>query len=293
MTRQSRAAAGRALTTIAAVLTAACSTIEPAPDAGVVPAAVVVTLPDAIDFVPLNPARGDASPQAGVLWGDIRSDGPSGVLLKFADGFSSPPHIHNITYRTIVIDGHIHNDDPTAAKLWMGPGSYWTQPAGEVHITAAKPGASAMVLLEILEGPYLVQPPAELFDNGERPINVTASNVRWFGPDDLRWLDTPCVREQCPAVAFLWPARDTVGSQALLVKLPVDSVVRVTGGGATLRMVIVAGTADYAAANSRVGTELPVGAHVASSTETEHRLGCRDANGCIFYVRSARPLTLR
>ena len=50
-----------------------------------------------LKFIPLNPARGDASPQAGVLWGDIRKDMPSGILLRFAKGFASPPHIHNIT----------------------------------------------------------------------------------------------------------------------------------------------------------------------------------------------------
>lgn len=55
----------------------------------------------------------------------------SGSLVTFVDGFQSPPHIHNITYRAVVIRGRIHNDDPEAARLWMEPGSYWTQPAGE------------------------------------------------------------------------------------------------------------------------------------------------------------------
>ncbi|MEL6545820.1 MAG: DUF4437 domain-containing protein, partial [Myxococcota bacterium] len=41
----------------------------------------------------------------------------------------------------------------------MGPGSYWMQPAGEVHITAAKPGAGGTSFLEILSGPYLVKLP--------------------------------------------------------------------------------------------------------------------------------------
>ena len=130
-----------------------------------------------LDFIPLNPAWGDAAPQAGVLWGDIRANVPSGVLLKFADGFTSPPHIHNITYRAVVIEGAVHNDDPTADDMWMGSGSFWTQPAGENHITAGRPGAGATAFLEIMEGPYLVQPSDQAYDNGERPINVAANNV--------------------------------------------------------------------------------------------------------------------
>jgi Domain of unknown function (DUF4437) len=113
---------------------------------------------------------------------------PSGVLLKFAGGFSSPPHIHNITYRAVVISGAAHNDDPEAANMWMGPGSFWTQPAGEVHITSAQSGPGATAFLEILEGPYLVQPPHQAFDNGERPLNLEERNVVWLTPNDITWI---------------------------------------------------------------------------------------------------------
>ena len=151
-------------------------------------ATVRVLTPDQVNCIPLNPARGDQSPKAGVLWGDIRSDVPSGAFLQFADGFSSPPHIHNITYRAVVISGEIHNDDPGAEMFWMGPGSFWTQPAGENHITAARPGSSATAFLEILSGPYLVQPATEAFDNGERPINIASSNLVWMGADEFSWI---------------------------------------------------------------------------------------------------------
>lgn len=77
-----------------------------------------------INWTPLNPARGDNSPRAGTLWGDRGADVATGFLVQFKDGFSSPPHIHNVTYKGIVISGRIHNDDPSAAKMWMPPVSY-------------------------------------------------------------------------------------------------------------------------------------------------------------------------
>ncbi len=131
-----------------------------------------------VNWEKLNPARGDKSPQAGTLWGDRKGNSATGFLAKFVDGFSSPPHIHNVSYKAIVIEGFVHNDDPKAAIMWMPKGSYWTQPAGEAHITSAK-GKSNIALVEIDNGPYLVRPIKNKFDNGERPINIHASNIIW------------------------------------------------------------------------------------------------------------------
>ena len=84
-----------------------------------------------IEWEKLNPARGDQSPQAGTIWGDRKGMVATGFLAKFVDGFSSPPHIHNVTYRAVVIKGLVHNDAPEAENMWMKPGSIWPQPVGE------------------------------------------------------------------------------------------------------------------------------------------------------------------
>lgn len=131
-----------------------------------------------VNWQKLNPARGVKSPQAGTLWGDRKGSQATGFLVKFVDGFSSPPHIHNVSYRAIVIEGLVHNDDPKAGTMWMPKGSYWTQPAGEAHITSAK-GKTNIALVEINHGPYLVRPIKKKFDNGERPYNIHASNIIW------------------------------------------------------------------------------------------------------------------
>ena len=60
---------------------------------------------ETIEWEHLNSARGDANPRAGKLWGDRTSTGAFGFLIKFEKGFSSPLHIHNVTYRGVVIKG--------------------------------------------------------------------------------------------------------------------------------------------------------------------------------------------
>ena len=111
---------------------------------------------DEIQWGYLNPLRGDKSPAAADLWGDRTKQVSTGMLVKFKQGFSSPPHIHNVTYRGVVIDGLVHNDSPLAAKQWLPAGSYWSQPLGHEHITAAS-GENNVIFIEIDTGPYLVK----------------------------------------------------------------------------------------------------------------------------------------
>ncbi|MEM6886248.1 MAG: DUF4437 domain-containing protein, partial [Verrucomicrobiota bacterium] len=150
-----------------------------------------------VKWEPLNPTRGHESPQAGTLWGDRKAEVPTGFLAKFVDGFSSPPHIHNVTYRAVVIHGNIHNDDPAAAKMWMPPGSFWTQPKGEAHITAAQ-GSLNMALVEINKGPYLVMHEEDAFESGEHPVNISASNLVWVDPPAMDNVPGG------PKIAYLW-----------------------------------------------------------------------------------------
>ncbi len=138
-----------------------------------------VVLTSEVKWEQLNTARGDKSPKAATLWGDRNGSEPTGFLLKPVDGFKSPPHIHNVAYRGVVINGLIHNDDPSAKEMWMPTGSFWTQPAREVHITAAK-GSNTLAYIEIEKGPYLVLPTEEAFDSGQRPVNVDESNIVWL-----------------------------------------------------------------------------------------------------------------
>ena len=197
-----------------------------------------VVLTSEVEWEQLNPARGDKSPQAGTLWGDLTGTVPTGFLARFVDGFSSPPHIHTATYRAVVISGSIHNDDPEAADMWMPAGSFWTQPNGEVHITAAK-GATNVALVEIDRGPYLVLPAEEAFDSGERPINVDASNIVWVDPPGMP------ASANGPKVAYLWGNLQDGQSNGTFVKLPAGFTGTIHSHGSTFRAVVVKGQPQY------------------------------------------------
>ena len=237
-----------------------------------------VLLSSEINWEKLNPARGDQSPQAGTIWGDRKQKVPTGFLAKFVDGFSSPPHIHNVTYRAVVIKGLVHNDDPNAENLWMKPGSFWTQPLGESHITSAK-GGENIALVEIDHGPYLVKPTSEAFDSGERPINIEASNIVWLNHAQTSWVDSNSKGE----ISFLLDNNDL---KSLFVKLPKAYKGEIETEGSTLHAVVIKGELNYLMPQNEESKTLDMGSYFGSTDKALHTINNTSEQEIILYVRT-------
>ena len=237
-----------------------------------------VILRSEIVWEKLNPARGDQSPQAGTIWGDRNGTEATGFLAKFADGFSSPPHTHNVTYRAVVIKGLVHNDDPKADNMWMKPGSFWTQPQGESHITSAK-GEENIALVEIDHGPYLVKPIDEAFDNGERPVNIDASNIFWLGSNKTNWVDEKSDAE----ISFLWKSKNSKGH---FVKLPIGFIGTVYSDGNVFRSVIINGEINYKMPHTEEIKTLDAGSYFTSSDMATHTIANTSNSESVIYIRT-------
>lgn len=240
-----------------------------------------VVLSSDIVWEKLNPARGDHSPQAGTIWGDRNDTVPTGFLAKFADGFSSPPHIHNVTYRAVVIKGAIHNDDPKAENMWMIPGSFWTQPTGEAHITSAK-GTENIAYVEIDQGPYLVKPTDEAFDNGERPINIDASNVVWLNSNQSKWMATDNKAE----ISFLWQSRTDDALQGFFVKLPIGFNGVLMSDGNIFHAVVIQSGIDYELPQTGETKNLDAGSYFSSTNKSVHTISNQSEEEVIIYIRT-------
>ncbi|GAB3009290.1 DUF4437 domain-containing protein [Cyclobacterium sediminis] len=236
-----------------------------------------VLLSSEVKWEKLNPARGDQSPQAGTIWGDRKGEVPTGFLAKFTDGFSSPPHIHNATYRAVVIKGSIHNDDPNAANMWMKPGSFWTQPKGESHITSAK-GEENIALVEIDKGPYLVQPIEEAYDNGERPINIDVSNIVWLDSKKSNWMNAKSKAK----ISFLWEAN---GAKGLFVKLPKGYNGSIKTDGTVLHAVVIQGELNYTLPQNHETKVLDAGSSFSATSKAIHTLA-NENNEVLLYIRT-------
>jgi len=235
-----------------------------------------------VEWEQLNPARGEKSPAAATLWGNRSGSQPTGFLVKFVDGFSSPPHIHNVTYRGVVIGGYIHNDDPSAEKMWMPSGSFWTQPAGEAHITAAK-GNNNLAYIEIDKGPYLVLPTKESFDSGERPINVDESNLVWIGqPGSVAATNEP-------KMAYLWGEPHNRQLHGVLIRIPAGLTAKISSHGSIFHAVVIKGPLTYHASETQVKSLEP-GSYFSSKEKSTHKISNEVEGESIIYIRTNSAL---
>jgi quercetin dioxygenase-like cupin family protein len=237
-----------------------------------------VKLSSEIEWEKLNPARGDQSPQAGTVWGDRKVEVATGFLAKFVDGFSSPPHIHNVTYRAVVLKGLIHNDDAEAENMWMPSGSFWTQPKGEAHITSAK-GEENIAYVEIDSGPYLVKPTDEAFDNGERPVNIDASNIIWLNGDKTNWIEGNTKAE----LSFLWENKSFKG---LFVKLPSGFDGKIQSDGSVLYSIIIEGELNYKLPQTNEMKVLDAGSSFSATNKAIHKIKNDKASSALIYIRT-------
>ncbi len=235
----------------------------------------------------LNPKRGDLAPKAGTLWGDRNGTEPTGFLLRPPKDFQSPPHIHNVSYRGIVIQGVIHNDDPGAANMWMPAGSFWTQPKGEIHITSAT-GSDSLAYIEIEKGPYLVLPKEEAFDSGERPVNVDKSNIVWLDASDITWVDPQGVSDTTkgPKVAYLWGDTSEGALNGTFIKLPAGFNGKIHSHGSDFRAVVIKGAPEYKVSKEDSKTLEPGSYFSSKGASAGHSVSAHAKGETIIYVRT-------
>lgn len=264
-----------------ALVVTACASSQVASTAAAPTSAVVLT--SEAEWEQLNPARGDKSPKAATLWGDRQGAGPTGFLLNPADGFKSPPHAHNVSYRGVVIRGLIHNAEPNADEMWMPAGSFWTQPKGGVHITAAK-GTDTLAYIEIEEGPYLVLPVEKAFESEDKPLNVHESNIAWT--------EQPAASASAngPKVAFLWGNPQDAQPSGALVKLPPGFSGTMRSHGASFRAVVIHGQPKRGVPGEAEVETMAPGSYFSSKGDSVHHVSFEVGEECIIYVRTEGKL---
>ncbi|KGL63423.1 DUF4437 domain-containing protein [Polaribacter sp. Hel1_85] len=240
-----------------------------------------VKLASEIEWEQLNPARGENSPKAGTIWGDRKANEATGFLAKFTKGFSSPPHIHNVSYHGIVISGSIHNDDPHAEKMWMPAGSYWTQPEGEAHITAAN-ASENVAYIEIEKGPYLVHPTEAAFDNGERPINVDKSNLVWLDASDISWIENS--ENHKIKAAFLWGNKHNQELYGTFIKIAPGFKGKILSEGKIFRGIVIQGNINYQMPSNPKNYVLAPGSTFSATENSKHFISINEE--VIIYLRT-------
>jgi quercetin dioxygenase-like cupin family protein len=69
------------------------------------------------------------------LWGD-HDTGPYGAFTKFEPGLTNPLHTHTNELRIVVLRGAYIYKPKDGKERRVGPGSYISVPAGDVHVSS-------------------------------------------------------------------------------------------------------------------------------------------------------------
>ena len=200
-------------------------------------------------------------------------------------GFDIADRIYTSPFdkRGVVISGLVHNDDPNAAKAWMTAGSYWTQAAGEVHITAAK-GSNNIAYIEIEESPYLVLPTSEAFDEGDTSVNIEQSNIVWLDATNTHWITQAenISSKDAPKIAFLWGTPQGNQLNGTFVKMPSGFSGKIKTRQSMLRGIVIQGRVNYQVKTDK--SVLVPGSYFSSEGEVAHKFSVDEE--CIIYIRS-------
>jgi len=115
----------------------------PAPGANAGATEGTFTTSDAIPWQPVD-AKNHPGLEMFAVWGNP-NEGASSILQKFPAGMDSGWHWHSAAYRGVVIQGKFTHTLEGAAPQTGGPGSVWSQPAGQVHADKCEQGGDCII----------------------------------------------------------------------------------------------------------------------------------------------------
>jgi quercetin dioxygenase-like cupin family protein len=103
------------------------------------------TTSDAVPWKPIDPKKYPGLQIFAV--GGNPSQGASEFLQKFPAGMDSGWHWHTAAYEGVVIQGKFTHTSKGGAPQTGGPGSVWSQPAGQVHDDKCEEGADCVIVV--------------------------------------------------------------------------------------------------------------------------------------------------
>ena len=104
----------------------------------------VAMTPDQMKWV-ANPAAPGV--MTAVAWGDP-DKGAHGAFHKFVAGFTAPLHTHSANTRIVVISGTMAMSGADGKEMKFPPGSFYTQPNTNPHVTKCLGETGCLVYLE-------------------------------------------------------------------------------------------------------------------------------------------------
>jgi len=137
-----------------------------------------------------------------------------------------------------------------------------------------------MAFLDIQEGPYLVKPTSEAFDNGERPVNVDKTNLVWLNACDIDWVTEKSNVE----TTFLWGSHEKNQLRAILLKLPAGFKGKIKNLSPNFRAVVISGGLTHQFSKKEAVNQLDAPSYFGAEENATSIISAKKET--VLYIRS-------
>ena len=143
-------------------------------------------------------------------------------------------------------------------------------------------------ILKLSKGHISFLPEEEAFDNGERPVNVDASNVIWLDASNINWINLSGITtfEDEPEIAFLWGQPQDGELNGTMIKLPAGFTGEIRSSGSIFRAVVIQGQPQYQVSGETEIKTLAPGSYFGSKEESVYQISSEAEEESIIYVRT-------
>ncbi|PWJ59169.1 uncharacterized protein DUF4437 [Dyadobacter jejuensis] len=125
----------------------------------------------------------------------------------------------------------------------------------------------------------MVKPINEAFDDGQRPINIHASNVVWLDYKNTSWVSSKSKAE----ISFLLNDHEY---KSLFVKLPKGYIGTFETNGSILHSVVIQGQLSYDMPQGQETKVLDAGSYFGSTENATHKVKNISNGATMLYIRT-------
>ena len=219
-----------------------------------------------VEWAPLNPEQPEG-PSWVVLEGDP-TQGAFTMMAKLGAGFETPLHKHPSGFTGVVISGEVsHGASKDAVKV-IGPGTLWTEPANEAHVTGCV-GDEDCVFVGRMDGPMAMTPV-------ETPDETPSASV--VGAADIEYTPVNPEQPEGPGMAVL-SGDQTQGAFVALVRFPGGLSTPEHVHSASYVGVVISGQIQ-----DGEGAAKAPGSHWNNAAGHPHQTSCVEGDDCVFFV---------
>lgn len=240
--------------------------------------AMMVTAPDKIKWIALDPNAGDKGPMVAVVFGDLSKKGPLGRIVRLPAGIDVGMHTHKTDGWVVVLQGKHHHFGPGQDQ--GKPVAWWFQPAHGVHDDVCEKGVDCLLFAYTPGGADFIPTDA----NYKEPAGIPKMKVTYQGDVKYSPID-PNAGDKGPQRAVAYGDLNKAETIGFFLKIPPGFKPGPHTHSSDDYAVGISGSMhNFAAGSPNMGPSIGTGGMWYQPANVPHDNSCEGSAPCIFFL---------